>query len=110
MLHERRFSPRKTYITPVQLVAKDGSEWPAQSQNLSLLGMEIGVNKQTVEHLTQFKKLPIEFNLSFSNHPLEQLPCRLVINRRCAHDDFILGVKFVNLSPQQNQLIQQLIT
>jgi hypothetical protein len=114
MFIERRFYPRKDVNFSVSILLK-GSEQQLTSTaiNISLLGVQLSVDKACVD-----------FILSHTNHPhptqfqiilnedkkLGLMTVRLIVIRRISQNDFLLGLKFINITVEQLASIEALLS
>ncbi|QBY03915.1 PilZ domain-containing protein [Thalassotalea sp. HSM 43] len=111
MFSDRRIYPRKELEIDVDvMLLGDDVRLTTSSRNLSLSGIQISADKALVDHLLQQEQRPVHFDLCFDGHPDLSFHCRLVVNRRISHNDFLLGIKFMNNSLEHTKLIQQLLS
>lgn len=112
MTIERRFHPRykidfalTIYFSGLEL------ELFAHAVNISLSGLQIEVNKSTVDEIINNTQYPAEFNISINETALTltQVKVRLIVNRRISQQQFQLGLKFNSLDQEQTLSLENFI-
>ena len=111
---ERRFYPRKDVNFSVSIVLKDSEQQLTSTAiNISLSGVQLSADKACVD-----------FILSHTNHPhptqfqiilnedkkLGLMAVRLIVIRRISQNDFLLGLKFINITVEQLTSIEALLS
>ena len=110
MSAERRFHPRKNVSFDVEVCLPDQQSFTVQATNLSFSGIQISANKLINDTILSSCGHPAQMilNLKASEH-INGLSARLIVNRRTSHDAFLLGLKFINVSSEHQQLLLKLV-
>lgn len=112
MAIERRFHPRfdVDFLVKISFVDNDIS-LTGQAVNFSLSGIQLRVNKAIVDEILQHTLHPPQFIIAIETAgcKIPNLAVRLIVNRRVSQQHFQLGLKFINVAPEQLSNLQRLI-
>ncbi|MDN3653691.1 PilZ domain-containing protein [Thalassotalea ponticola] len=107
---EARLHPRKNIHASIRLLADpEQQRFDTTSTNLSMSGIQIAANKELVDHLLKQQTRPIHFDILFDTYDSLPFRCRLIVNRRQSHDEFLLGCKFIQLSDEHLELLTRIL-
>lgn len=112
MTIERRFHPRYNIDLPLTISFSGlDLELLVNAVNISLSGLQLEVNKSTIDEIIKNTKYPVEFNISINETALtlNQIKVRLIVNRRVSQQQFQLGLKFNSLHKEQQLSLQNFI-
>ncbi len=110
---ERRFHPRMKASFEVNIFTDNSSDTiKGEASNISLSGIQLAVSKSTIETILNWGNHPQQFFITFTVDGLElaALKVRLIVNRRISNQQFALGLKFIQMSPEQQQKLNQLLS
>ncbi|WNC71823.1 PilZ domain-containing protein [Thalassotalea psychrophila] len=107
---ERRFHPRKDVSFSVSIVLTT-SELNIESTavNLSRSGIQLSVDKTSVDLILEQGTHPTQFKIQLTDNNVDLFTVRLVVNRRISQNQFLLGLKFIDISVEQLATIDTLL-
>ena len=108
---ERRFHPRKDVNFSVNIVLNNNEQQlESTAVNLSLSGIQLSLDKASVDLILEQAGHPAEFQINLSdNSGVAPITVRLIVNRRVSQNKFLLGLKFINISAEQLTTIELLL-
>ena len=110
MSAERRFHPRKNVSFDVEVCLSNEKHLTVQATNLSLSGIQISVNKLVNDTILTSCGHPIQMLINLkSSESINGISARLIVNRRISQDSFLLGLKFISTSSEQQRQLLNLV-
>lgn len=108
---ERRFHPRKDVNFSVSIALDNSNEQlTGTAVNLSLSGIQLKVDKPCVDLILRQCNHPAQFQLLFSDSTkVDPYTVRVIVNRRKSQNQFLLGLKFIDISAEQISTIETLL-
>lgn len=111
---ERRFYPRKDVNFSVSIVLKDSEQQLTSTAiNISLSGVQLSVDKACVDFILSHTNPPhpTQFQIILNaDKKLGLMAVRLIVIRRISQNNFLLGLKFINMTVEQLTLIEALLS
>jgi len=107
MQMERRFHPRKVIQTMVTLTI-EAVTFELEAMNISLSGLQVESTESQIEQLTPH---PIEGTIVMMTNKgfSVEVGCRIIMKRRLNQQQYILGLKFIELTSQQQCQLEEYI-
>jgi len=107
---ERRFYPRKIIKLDVKL-AIDAQTFHTKTINLSLNGVQLQATAELILDLEQMAIQPLAglINFHIPQGQAMAIPFRLITKRRLNQQQYILGLKFIELTSQQQCQLEEYI-
>jgi hypothetical protein len=108
---ERRYHPRKDVNFSVSIVLKDSEQQLTTTAiNISLSGVQLSADKACVDFILSHTNHPAQFQIILNeDKKLGLMPVRLIVNRRLSQNNFLLGLKFINITVAQLTSIKALL-
>jgi hypothetical protein len=111
---ERRFYPRKDVNFSVSIVLKDSEQQLTSTAiNISLSGVQLSADKACVDFILSHTNHshPTQFQIILNaDKKLGLMAVRLIVIRRISQNDFLLGLKFINITVEQLTSIEALLS
>ncbi|AAZ27043.1 MULTISPECIES: PilZ domain-containing protein [Colwellia] len=110
---ERRFYPRKDVNFSVSIVLKDSEQQLTSTAiNISLSGVQLSADKACVDFiLSHTNHHPTQFQIILNeDKKLGLMTVRVIVIRRISQNDFLLGLKFINITVGQLTSIEALLS
>jgi len=109
MVHERRFTPRYPVNFKLKLISNQ-QQLPVMAVNLSAGGIQVKCDDHCVEILSNTQRYPLtcQITIDLPNSTMAQsltIDCRVIIKRRLSQSHYLLGMKFIDLSAVDRDLM-----
>ncbi|WOH36983.1 PilZ domain-containing protein [Thalassotalea fonticola] len=108
---ERRFHPRKDVNFSVSITLENSNEQLSSTAiNLSLSGIQLSVDKSGVDLILSQCSHPAQFQIRLNDdNKVDRFTVRLIVNRRISQNQFLLGLKFIDISVEQLAILETII-
>jgi hypothetical protein len=109
---ERRFHPRRDVNFSVSIVLKDSEQQLTSTAiNISLSGVLLSADKVCVDFILSHTNHPAQFQIILNeDKKLGLMAVRLMVNRRISQNNFLLALKFINITVEQLTSIKALLS
>ncbi len=108
MISERRYHPRLDvdFNVAITLSGTDDT-FVGKAINLSLSGIQLNVERLCIDIILAQCSHPPQFQINFCAQPLlDSALVRLTVNRRISQNQFLLGLKFIDMSNLQQSALK----
>ena len=108
MISERRYHPRLDIDFNVTITLPGTNDtFSGKAINLSLSGIQLNVEKSCIDNILAQCSHPPQFQINFCDQSLlESTLVRLIVNRRISQNQFLLGMKFIDMSNLQQSALK----